>query len=465
MADVLKQSLFWSGNPAFTVTDVGGTGGGETRTITAAESHDAVDSTYYGLSVGGDGLGSNGDLTATVSRAIQTAAAAGVISFLRIGVRARVTGNGGESATFQPRINGTDRGTLTGLSSTFTLYTQDFTTDPADALAWTNAKVNAQTFGLALEDFYNDAFTPGGANLRVAEYSIELWGPNAVIEAPASTVLTAVVGAAVGVVGLVVAVCTSVEATAVVGAAANVLGGLVEAPNSVGMEMTAAGVFADQGYDPTTLVAKPAIVDGGSAPVVSIRSNTSPYYDQSTATKVLSSSPGTWPNSGTLTFNLGGIANTSVDGTGAITGVKCFAMIRPRKNTNAVLNNFRFVVQTDNGVLSPQPTVGAMLPAVVDYVTVESPLFTTIGGSAITWATIMGLWANWALKADYSVGGAFAGEFAQVEVAEAWVEVFGPLGVQPDYVELVHAAGDASVTDGLTTAILSTQPISTTITP
>jgi hypothetical protein len=446
MADVLKQSLFWTGNPTFSLADLGGSGNfAENRAITAAESHDANDATYEEVAVGGDGAGTNGDLLATAHRAITTAAASGVISFVRVRLRGRVTGGGGAAGSAGPNVSGTPAGS-SFLSGSFADYSFDLATDPVAGGSWTNAKVNAQTWGLVLDVLFNDAFTPGSALLRVSEFSVELWGPSAdsinlpsvgAVLAPGAAVLTA--GVSVLSLPSVGAVLTPGDATLSPGPGAALLALESATVESIGLDEA----FVKSKADPNALVNVATTVDGGSSPVI-LRSNTAPYGDASDATKTLLSSPGSWPNSGTLTFDFHGtIGSSSVDGTGPIAGLRLFARIRPRKDANAVLNNFRFDFAAIDRVLSPQPTVYAMPPAVAPFDTVVSDLITlSSNGVPFEWGTTNdSVWTQaangWRFKVDYSVGGAFAGQFAQCEVADAWLEVYAVTG-SPEEVLLLR---------------------------
>lgn len=190
--DVLKQTLYWSGNPTEAFSDLGGTGGFVARSITAAESHDASDATYEEIFGEGDHEFLPPDVMVTLDHALQTASAAGAISFVRIAGRCEVIRDAGAGAffgRFRPRINGVNRGSDdTGLASSFAEFHQDFATDPADAGAWTNAKVNAQTFGVKLECNSIDVDT--SVLERLSEYRVELWGPDDVQATPPAGSLT-----------------------------------------------------------------------------------------------------------------------------------------------------------------------------------------------------------------------------------------------------------------------------------
>jgi len=108
---------------------------------------------------------------------LDTASAAGTIDFVRVKHRSRVTAVFGifTGSKSRPSINGTSRGVHNELSpTTFTNYQDDFTTDPDDAAAWTNAKINAKKFGVFLEIVGNDQDADGYVD--AAEITVEVWG-------------------------------------------------------------------------------------------------------------------------------------------------------------------------------------------------------------------------------------------------------------------------------------------------
>jgi hypothetical protein len=150
-----------------------------------------------------------------------------------------------------------------------------------------------------------------------------------------------------------------------------------------------------------------------------------------------------------LTFDFHGTeGETSLDGVGVIAGVKVYARLRARKDANAVLNNFRLQFSGINYPVVAQPTVYPMLPAAGYYETIATALIPlTSNGVPFEW----GQGANsiftqatmgFRLLADYSVGGAFAGEFAQVECADGWLEVYGFNGSEPEVVSLKQKVGN-----------------------
>lgn len=177
-APTLRETLWWAANPGTTLTDNSGSGSTETRTITSAEAHDSSDATYEELTCPGDGLGSEGDATIDIgTNNALTTASTSPISFIRIIARGKVTrtaGTGTATGSFTLKINSIAVGALTFLQTTLITTPQDFTTDPADGLPWTAAKINAKKFGLILACLTgDDSTTAVGA---ITEFTVQVWG-------------------------------------------------------------------------------------------------------------------------------------------------------------------------------------------------------------------------------------------------------------------------------------------------
>lgn len=435
----LLQTLYWNANPSSTVTDISGSGvASQSRAITAAESHDASDATYARLNAGGDSGSLEGEATNDLDAALQTASAVGVIDFVRIKMRGKVSsvGGGTASGTLQPRINGTLRGSPQTLSGAFAnMPDQDFATDPADGLAWTNAKLNAQSFGLQEYVITSDPGvfgTQGRAD--ASEFSVEVWGTATQTSTPASVGMAAAVGAAVV---AVVASCVSVNAPVVANNAVGApTGSVVSTPDSVESRCIP-GAYVDllapvSRRDPSEVVPHAAFADTVTSPVT-LRSNTSPLGDENLSTFASQSTPGTsWPVNTTLTVNAGGFAVSAIEGSGTISGVKLFAFARVKADAHAVVSNARF--RTSNGgdhALTSAPPVGSYASP-PNMALVQTGLLTTYDGTnPWTWADVHPQLVGTMFKVDVSIGGAYIGEFAQLEVAEIWAEVHGPLGTEP----------------------------------
>jgi hypothetical protein len=453
VADVLKQTLFFAGNPTLSTTDFVGNGVTVFRTITAAESHDGSDATYYRFSTPSDifGLG-QGDVIAQVSRTIDSASVTGSISFLRMRARGKkhqVGGDGNVFGRWQPRINGTDRGSQQELGNeVFADFSQDFSTDPADGLAWTNAKVNAQTFGTTLEVITNAATADNQAEVWLSEWFVELWGPSSDTSTPASVVLTVSSSAPTGVLGLVTSAPQSVQLNVSSSAPTVVLGGVMSPVESVGMVAEVATLpyaFQKSGFDPTQNTPLASMLDTGVAPIT-IRSASATYNDQSLATATLQNhGPG---GSGTDLKDLGGVQGAvAINGVGVIAGVKLYAIVRASKTGVAgSLTNFKFGTTMGVKALLAQPTVVDNTPGLTvdQYQTIESVLITTGAfGQPFEWGNgVNSVWATfvaptWTLNYDWT-----GGTQVRVEIAEAWLVVQGPNGSQSEEVVLRQRFGN-----------------------
>jgi len=406
MADVLKTTNWWSSNPpAGTYFDVSGSGGGgENRLWTAAEVHDALDTTYEELRCLGDGISLDG--SATIQQEQFITAATGGIKFLRIKARGRVVITGPSSPTgsgsFQVLIGGALVATQS-LDSSYTSYQFDLTTDPATGLAWTAAGIAAKKFGLLLAANAENVSFSAIATLRMTEFTVEVWGQD------------------------ILATATPAVSQGSAAAAPEAGGALV----------------GDKGTrDPAAVVPQAATLDATSA-LVTLRSGTGTYNDQDLSTATTKNNgPG---GSGTDLLNLGGVQGaTAINGSGLISGIKLFATVRATRNGGTgTLTNFKFGTAMGAKTLLAQPTVydnsGGLTLAM--YQTLESNLI-TLGAFAnpFLWGNgVDSVWANlvsptWTLNYDWT-----GGVQVRVEIAEAWVEVHGPSGAQPILIELTHA--------------------------
>jgi len=139
-----------------------------------------------------------------------------------------------------------------------------------------------------------------------------------------------------------------------------------------------------------------------------------------TAASVLGTTPGT------MTIDAGGFANTGIAGSGAISGVVFYAFARVTKDAHATVSNFRTAFPSGTFSAPPQGTYAS----VAEFGVVSTELVTTMNGTdPWTWASLFSALAAVELRATYSFsGGHQFDEFAQLEVAELWCEVRGPIG-------------------------------------
>jgi hypothetical protein len=397
VADILKGTLWWAANPTWTLVDNSISGATGTP-LTAAGAHDANDATFAELVCPGDGVSLNGDANYYTNAAL-TACPAGGIKFVRLKVRARgvITGGAGSLQAYALlRLNGVNYGTpfvttvLTGVYQNFVL---DYTTDPSDGLPWTKSKVDGHTWGMDMRGVVSDPAFLTAAALRVAEYTVEVWGE---------------------------------DVTATVTGASTLAEG-----------STPLAIQGDK--DGTAVVPLLMTLDGGSVPAVA-RSFKTGLNDQSTATKDTTSSagPGTTlaPLYGAGSQGLVGSsgAGNGINGVGKIDGVRAYAIVRfARQGTGGapVFTNMRFGTAMGFQALEADPTIydSDLGLSESQYQVIRSVLITTGQfGQPFTWGNgVDSVWASffgWTL--NFTITG--LGGTKQVDIAEAWVEILGPIG-------------------------------------
>jgi hypothetical protein len=395
VADLLKGTLWWSGNPTWTLVDNNMTGATLGATLTAAGAHDASDATHTDMTVAGDGVGIEGDAEVSGENAL-TACPAGGIKFVRLKVRARavVAGAGSVQAIGRLLLDGiayeTAIATVLTLTGVYQDFTVDMAVDPVDELPWTVAKVDGHTWGLHVRAFTQDPGVWGtSVAVRFSEYTLEVWGED-------------------------------VTAT-VTGASSDAL--------------PSAAVASQGNQDGSILAPLVMTIDGGSVPAVA-RSFEPFLRDQTTATKI----PDTESGAGTFSVPLYGAgtqgligssgAGNGINGTGAISGVKAYAIIRVSKQAAATITNVRFGTTMGLKALVTPPTIRDYDQPLTEamWETVETDIIPTGAvGNPFTWGNgTDSVWASffgWTMNFTSSGGG-----FTQVEVAEAWVEIIGPVG-------------------------------------
>ena len=461
MADVLKATLYAASGREDNAVDLEGGANPPARfgaVVTVAELKDANDSTRDRIRQSGDAINEvNGNGTFSTQWTLDSLSYSGPISFLRIRIRgsyANIIGSTG-NATAQPHIAGVGRGTPVAFGTGDAWDAQDFTTDPADAAAWTQAKVNAQKMGWKLGLSEGEGTYLGVKEGRVPEFEVQVWGPDAQTSTPSVVTMAASVLAASVIVGAVLSACGTVPMTSTVNPATGVAGLRTVSPETVGMVAT---VDIDAVHDrtpasPDTVVPLAVFVDAEPTPVV-LRSNTAPFGDQNLGTSAGVSTPASWPSSGTINHEIGGFADTGIAGTGLIGGVRFHAFARIRKDTNVTVSDSRIRVAGTFSVplLSAPPT--GPYSEVPEFGHVETAIVATSNGSAAwTWPTIFAALAGTRVGMDYVAGAPAIGEFAQLDLAEVWCEVMGPLGSPNTPILLRYRISDT----------LSTQTIQQTI--
>jgi len=266
-SDALKQTLYFTTSPDPDYQIVTAVATTESWALVFADgstdSHDASDSTQAAFG-GSDPGTANVDCTGYAQDVMTTAAVSGAISFVRFKIRGkRLPNNANAVGKLSPCGAGTQIGTLTSMTASYVDYQFDFTTDPIAGGAWTNAKINAQSWGVYISSLSTYSLKNGSCNTYFSEFRMEVWGPAADFITPASVAITATVSAsaaaATGAVAIVATsvgmsgaatlsnvapssaakmLPTSVPATAQVGAATFTLGAATLTPASVAVTAT-----------------------------------------------------------------------------------------------------------------------------------------------------------------------------------------------------------------------------------
>ena len=396
MADILKGTCWWASNPTWTQVDNTTIGGLTLTPLTAAGAHDASDATKLAAGCGGDGVAFEGDMNVYTSHAL-TAAPAGGIKFVRLKVRARfviTAGAGTANVSAMLRLSGLDyeAGGISAfaVTGTYQNFTMDMAVDPATGLPWTVAAFNGHTWGLNGHVVTsNFGVWATVAALEVAEYTVEVWGED---------VTATVTGA-----------------------------------SSDSLATVQAALPGDR--DGSLIVPLLMTLDGGSVPAVA-RSFKTGLNDQSTATADVYTTAGT----GTETKALFGAASQGVvgssgagngiNGTGVIAGIKLYAIARISKQAAGTITNVRFGTAMGLQALVTPATIRDFdQPLTADMFERLESVLVTVGptaqpfewgnGTNSVWASMFGWTLNWTLA---GVG------TKQMEIAEAWVEILGPVG-------------------------------------
>lgn len=151
--------------------------GSQNGWMTLAQSHDSSDSTRDACAWMSNGVDPDGGYQR--HSAIATTVAAGwSIDYVRVYLKAMYSvAQGSGSVTWQPRIDGTNRGSPATVNlSSFAWDYQDFATDPADSNPWTESKINAQTWGYYATTSGQSTSFGDELDLLASEFKIEVWG-------------------------------------------------------------------------------------------------------------------------------------------------------------------------------------------------------------------------------------------------------------------------------------------------
>ena len=389
MSDFLKESLYFDAVPTVTEVDTNATGISHANFGSAAESHDANDSTKFTGDVPGDSDVVNGLGEFHADAVLTTSAVSTAVTFVRVRIRAQRThaGAGASTASVQARIGGVSYGADHVLSTSLAWYESDFSTDPLDSGPWSADRINGQDWGFRAAGATDDP--SGTCIIDVTEFEVLVY-------------MTDPVATPTGASG----------------------GGVAQTPEgSPGIP------------DGATVAVQVATLDSGSVPAV-IRSFKASLGDQTTTTADVHTTTGTGtqlqPLYGAASQGVVGSsgAGNGIKGTGTISGIKLFAIIRVSKQASASITNVRFGTAMGlKSLVTPAVIQDYDQPLTDDmWQTVETALITE-GAFAVPFEWGNGtnsVWSNmfgWTMNYTYSGSGT-----KQLEVAEAWVEVHGPTG-------------------------------------
>lgn len=159
--------------------DSGSTGAGSSGIITAPQARDGSDATMHTFIAPDDfGNGLNGNGRCDVFGALDAAAPAGTIEFIRVRVRARKLTALGTGPTFSVvyfYLNGAR--TLLGASgAAFAEVGLELATNPFTLAAWVASDFAVPAFGFTIEAQSIDPTFSSVAQGDVSEFWLEIWG-------------------------------------------------------------------------------------------------------------------------------------------------------------------------------------------------------------------------------------------------------------------------------------------------
>lgn len=176
---ILLGTRYLSGALTTVDADLALTGAGSSDIITAPEARDGSDATMHTFIAPDDtGSGINGSGRCDVFGALDAAAPAGTIEFVRVRVRARklvALGIGPTFDFFRFYLNGT-RTLLGDSGAAFAELGLELATNPFTLAAWVASDFAVPTFGFTIEAASIDPTFSSVAQGDVSEFWLEIWG-------------------------------------------------------------------------------------------------------------------------------------------------------------------------------------------------------------------------------------------------------------------------------------------------
>lgn len=315
------------------------------------------------------------------------------------------------NAELRPRIASTNRGTPITLNTTYTDYDFDFTVDPADSQPWTPAKINAQKWGWYGTDNVAGTDANGQGHIYVTEFEIRIEGGWTATGDAADATITVPNG--VGEPGDMSATGPPAEAAIEMSQLANQF---IQTDERVSTDITPIGLVGSATGDPITVRARGILGNLGDENLNTYRTNTSNM-----------SGSGTMGIASGAFGLLGDDFIGNVEGNPPISGVKFFVTGCIQKFASGSLSNMRVIVDTGvEEALSMLP-IGTADPPSFPMGTVATGLVAERSpGEPWDWETIFTQLSTASFAVDYTIG--IPTEFMVLVIAEAWIEIHGPIG-------------------------------------
>lgn len=199
-------------------------------------------------------------------------------------------------------------------------------------------------------------------------------------------------------------------------------------------------------YNAATQTVQAAQTNSNSQPVT-LRCNTSPLGDADWSTYT-SQASNIASGSGTLLVGSTGVGQTDITGSGEISGVIFYVAGWTTKDTHITLSNARI-----SGLLGPDAALGSLpngthaSPPAAGQVN-SALIATRDGTNPWTWANLYSGLSGMTYKLDFT-NTAVGSDFGQINVADIWVEVWGPIGAAPDVLILKHQFGPTPISQPL----------------
>lgn len=433
MGSTVRQTLYpASGRDSSTLGEFGsGAYNGSETTQTVAQAHDASDATYDRHGFKGDGL-DFGSGTYGVQWTLDSCTYAGTIDKVRVRMRVKyVRNDGGDPPGFVPWFNADTMGSWTEAPGSFGWLEFDFPTKPAGG-AWTAATINSAKWGFLCGLDTLDELATHYADGYLAEYEVQVFSSDAETSTGSSLDMEAGIeaGTSTGI-GTVTNSGASLDMEAEIPAGTpvpsttRIAGSALEM--ELGIEDAASADVVAGSFDPSAVVPLASRADGNpTATILRAYGPDDDLGDGSLYTYKSDAKLG--PYTGTLGVYATSVGETSLYGSGDISGVIVHAYARVLADEGAAnVTSPLCVLPGQNVTISTIPSGDSMS---TDYGHIYTALITTKDGThPWSWATMFTDLLGVGVRCSVAYAG-FIG--VALQVAELWVEVYGPIGSRVD---------------------------------